>query len=242
MRLSLIVPCFNEEKKIAQNLELFNTYLAAQSFGYEIIVINDSSTDQTLAVIKKVAQGNKQIRVISHPKNQGKGASVRSGLLAAQGEYAVFLDADSATSIDHIELIWPYFEQDYDLIIGSRNPKDVVSARIVVPQAAWKQILGKSGNLFIRLFMGVNIHDTQCGFKAFSRAAIQKIIPLCRINRWAFDVEIIVLAKRLKLSITIVPIKWENQPRSQVKIAGYFTTLLELCKIKYFLLAGKYKK
>ncbi len=242
MRLSIIVPAYNEEKNLFKNINGFNKYLSQQKYDYEIIIVNDGSTDNTWQIASELANKNNKIKLINIKKNKGKGAAVRQGLLSASGEYRLFLDADNATSIDHIEKVWPYFKEDYDIVIGSRSPKDAKNAKQVLPQPIWKKFLGICGNYIIRLLAIKGIYDTQCGFKAFTKRAVKKIIPKTTINRWGFDVEILALAQHMNYKIAIIPVSWINSEESRVGIKGYFSTLKEIIKIKLNLINKKYKK
>lgn len=240
MHLSIIVPAYNEEANLNKNIKEFNRYLSQQSYDYEIIIVNDGSNDKTEEIAKNLISQNKNIKLINNNKNKGKGAAVRQGLLAASGKYRLFIDADGATSIEHVEKIWQKFKEGYNIVIGSRNVKDVEGARQILPQSIFKRLLGICGNFIIRLLAIKNIYDTQCGFKAFTKEAAEKIMPKMTINRWGFDVEILVIAKVLRNKIAKIPVRWINSPNSRVGIGGYFSSLMDIVKIKINLIKGKY--
>ena len=241
MLLSVVIPAFNEGETIIKTVEEFLAYLSKQNYDFEIIVVNDFSTDNTKSKVLNLINCNPKIKLLDNAANLGKGASVRKGLLAANGDYSLFIDADNASSIDHLEQAWTFIQDGSDIIIGTRNEKDAVGAYQEVAQATWKRKWGMLGNYIIRIMLVKNIWDTQCGFKILSRKAVKKIIAQTRINRWALDVEILALARKLNYRIAIIPIRWINRPDSRVKIKGYFIMLLEVLKIKYNLLAGKYQ-
>ena len=241
MLLSVVIPAFNEGKTIIKTVREFLAYLSKQNYDFEIIVVNDCSNDNTKKEVLNLIKLNPKIKLLDNEVNLGKGASVRKGLLAANGDYSLFIDADNASSIDHLEQAWPFIQDGSDIIIGTRNEKDAVGAYQEVAQAIWKRKWGMLGNYIIRIMLVKNIWDTQCGFKILSRKAVKKIIAQTRINRWALDVEILALARKLNYRIAIIPIRWVNRPDSRVKIKGYFIMLLEVLKIKYNLLAGKYQ-
>jgi dolichyl-phosphate beta-glucosyltransferase len=224
IRLSVIVPALNEAANLENNLGPYLVYLESLEFGTELILVNDGSTDDTMKVARSIQKNHKNLKIINFKDNRGKGAAVRAGFKKAQGKYLAFLDADGATPIDHLNQVWPYFEQGYSAVIGSRSVRDVPNTRILVPQAGWKQALGKTGNQLIKLITGLNISDTQCGFKVFTREIIQKIIPLARINRWAFDVELLILVKKRGEDIAIIPVEWQAKPGSRVGYHGYSIT------------------
>ncbi len=240
MRLSVIVPAYNEEKNLAVNIGKFNGYLSRQGYDYEIIVVNDGSTDNTGEIAEKLIAENKNLKLIDNKENKGKGAAVRQGLLSARGEYRLFIDADNATSIDHIDKIWEFFNGGSDIVIGSRNSLDAEGARQALPQPAWKRFLGTRGNRIIQSLAVKGIYDTQCGFKAFTKGAVGEIIPKTTINRWGFDVEILAIARIAGHKIAAIPVYWINSPDSRVGVKGYFSSLLEIIKIKWNLITGKY--
>ncbi|MCD4762188.1 glycosyltransferase family 2 protein [bacterium] len=241
MHLSVIVPAFNEEKNLNGNIEAWLKYLKSQLYSYELIIINDGSNDNTRNIAKKLSQTHKSIRLINLLKNRGKGNAVREGMLKARGSFRLFIDADNATSIQHLDAVWPILKKDYDIIIGSRNPKDAPGTKLIKPQSFWKIFLGKCGNLIFQLVNTKGIWDTQCGFKIFTAKSAEKIFLKTTINRWAFDVEVICLARLFKFKIGIIPVRWINSKYSRVGITGYFITLWEVGKIKINMLKGKYK-
>ncbi len=242
MHLSIIVPAFNEEKIISENINKYNNYLKTQNYSYEIIIVNDGSCDNTEKIIKEICSQNKNIKTINLLKNHGKGYVVKRGMLEAQGDYCLFLDADNSTSIEHLNQALPLMQGKRDIIIGSRNPHDIKEAKIILHQPFWKMLLGKTGNFLMRMLFKIKIRDTQCGFKIFSKEAVEKIFPQLTINRWLFDLEILILAQKYEFKIKIIPVKWVNSKESSVGLKGYFTSLKELLKIKYNLIFNKYKK
>jgi len=241
MHLSVVIPAYNEEKTLADTINKFNNYLKLQEFNYEMIIVNDGSKDKTCSISEELLLKYNKLRLINNQSNRGKGYVVRQGLLAAKGKFRLFIDADNATSIDHLEKAWPLFEKGYDVIFGSRNEKDAPDACQIVSQAWWKKMLGVLGNSIVRIFLVKNIYDTQCGFKVLTKNTVEKIIPKMKINRWAFDAELLALAQSLNLKIGAIPVKWVNNPVSRVGIKGYFLTLLEVIKIKINFITGKYK-
>jgi glycosyltransferase involved in cell wall biosynthesis len=240
MLLSIIVPAYNEEKNLENNIKKFSKYLDKQNYDYEIIIVNDGSQDKTEEKIDKLKSIFPNIKKINNPKNLGKGNAVKMGFQKAKGKYRLFLDADNATSIDHLELVWPQVKQGFDIIIGSRNYRDVPGAYQKIKQPLWKRSLGISGNLLIQALTVPGIWDTQCGFKIFSKEALDIILPKQTINRWAFDVELLVLAKKNKLKIGKIPVIWENAFDSRVGIKGYLISLKEIIKITWNKISGKY--
>lgn len=240
MHLSVIVPAFNEAQTLEKNICEFDKYLSRQNYDYEIIVINDGSSDNTAAIARELALELPKLRFIDNQVNQGKGAAVKQGFQEAEGNYQLFLDADNATSIDHLEKVWEQIENGFDVVIASRNSLDVADTWQEIKQPLWKRSLGKAGNLIIQTLTVPGIWDTQCGFKVFSKNSIQKIIPHQTINRWAFDVELLVLAKKNNFKIAKIPVVWKNSTQSRVGIKGYFISLKEILKIAWNKFRGRY--
>lgn len=237
--LSVIIPAFNEEKRIPKTLESVDSYLKRQSYGYEIIVVSDGSTDKTVDIVKNLSSEIKNLKLINNRTNKGKGYVVRQGLLAASGKYRLFTDADNSTSIDQIEKAWQEFRKGYDIIIGSRDVKGAVLS----PPQPWIRniVLGEGFKLFRRLVIGLwGIEDTQCGFKVFTREAVETVLPICRINRFAFDPEILVIAEKMGYKIKEIPVVWENNTESKVKFRSIIRMALDLIKIKVNLIMRRY--
>ena len=241
MHLSVIVPAYNEEKTLYKNIKGFNEYLSKQKYNYEIIIVNDGSIDETEKIAKRLAAEINNLKLINNKINKGKGSAVREGLTQAKGKYRLFIDADNATSIDHIEKAWPYFNQGYDIVIGSRHSKDAKGACQAKTQPLWKRVSGVCGNLVIKKLAVKNIWDTQCGFKIFTQKAVEDIILKTTINRFAIDVEILASAQAMNYKIAIIPVHWINSDYSRVGIKGYFSTLKDVFKIKWNLIKNKSK-
>lgn len=240
MKLSVIVPAYNEEGRIVKTLREINKYLSLQSYDSEIIVVSDGSKDRTAEVVRGMMSEIRNLRIIDNKENHGKGYVVRQGILGAKGDYRLFTDADNSTSIDHVEKMWPLLEKNYDVVMGTRDSRDDKDAKQAVSQPVWKRLLGDIGNIGIQVLVVWGIWDTQCGFKAFSRKAAEDIFKRCKINRWAFDVEALALARKLGYKIGIVPIYWINSPESKVKLKGYIRFFKELLRIKWNLITKKY--
>lgn len=239
MYLSVIIPAYNEEKRITKSLMEIDGYLRLQKYEYEIIVVNDGSADKTVEVIRKLEPQVKNLFLIDNKKNQGKGFAVRQGFLKATGKYKLFADADNSVSINQIENFFPYFKQNYDILIASRNLK---GSALRPAQPLQRRALGYAFSLIFKIFIGVcGIKDSQCGFKIFTKKSAEDILPRCRINRWSFDAEILAIAKKLGYKIKEVPVIWKNDSNSRVNLAGMFGAVKDLVKIKLRLLLGKYK-
>jgi dolichyl-phosphate beta-glucosyltransferase len=238
--LSVIIPAYNEEKRISNTLLDIDHYLSKQDYSYEIIVVSDGSKDKTAQIVKKFTDLIKNLRLIDNKENHGKGWVVRQGMLEAQGEIRLFMDADNATTIEHFEKMLPLFEQGYQVVIGSRDKKDAAGAKQAVPQSFLKRQLGNLGNILIQLLAVSGIWDTQCGFKAFQAKTAQDIFSRAKIDRWGLDIEALALARKLGYRIGVIPVNWVNDPDSRVSWKGYLNTFRELFKIKWNFITHKY--
>lgn len=238
--LSVVIPAYNEEKAIGNTLLAIDRYLSKHNFSYEIIVVNDGSKDKTAEIANKFKKLVKNIHLINNSENHGKGYVVRQGMLAAKGQYRLFMDADNSTSIEHLEKAWSFLKQGYDIVIGSRDKKDAVGASQAVLQSFFKRWLGNLGNVLIQIVAVWGVWDTQCGFKITTAVATEDIFNRALIDRWGFDIEMLALGKRLGYKIAKIPVHWINRAESRVTLGGYLKTFVELFKIKYNLIIGKY--
>ncbi len=232
MQISVVIPCYNETEVIEETIKKVKNFLQHNFQSFEIIAVDDKSTDNTLELIKKIDN----IKVLRNLKNHGKGYSIQKGVRAAMGDWILFMDADSSTDISELSKLLKY-QKDYQLIIGSRA---LASSEIKIKQHWLKIFLGKLGNLLIRVMLVTNIHDTQCGFKLFDKK-IKNLFNKLTIEDWGFDFELIYLAKHNNYAIKEVPIIWYNHPDSKVKWYGYILTLLQVFKVRFNILINKYK-
>jgi len=240
LRLSVVIPAYNEANRIGNTLLSIDKYLSTQDYAYEILVVIDGAKDNTEQVVKQFGKLVQNVRLISNKENHGKGYVVRQGLLEARGQWRLFMDADGATAIDSIERMWPLTEKGMEVIISSRDAKDAKGAKQVIKQAFAKRVLGNVGNVLIQIFGVWGIWDTQNGFKMFSAAAAEKIFSKARIDQWGFDIEALALARKFGYTIGIIPIEWKNDPNSHVTLKGYVNTFVELAKIRLNLIRGVY--
>lgn len=202
-------------------------YLESEAFDYEIIVVDDGSSDKTADIAEQI-EGN--INVMRLPGNMGKGAAVRRGMLAAKGQVRIFTDADFSTPIYEIKKLLSVIENGADICIGSRA---LDPSMIKEHQPFYREFMGKTFNKFVQLLFFKGIKDTQCGFKGFTQNAVDRVFNQARINGFSFDVEILFLASREKLTIEQVPVEWYNDTRSTVNpIIDSIGMLLELFKIR----------
>ena len=238
-KLSIVIPAYNESHRIGKTLEAIAGWLAVQPFEYEILVVSDGSKDNTAEVVNNLSPQIKNLKVIDNKENHGKGWVVKQGMLEASGDIRLFTDADNSTSVDQVTKMLPFFEQGYDVVIGSRR---IEGSKIAAKQPLLRDFLGGVFRLIVHTLVPLGVTDSQCGFKAFTAKAAQNIFPKQTIFRWAFDVEILALVRKMKFKLKEVPLVWINDVESHVKFSGMLKMLLEVIQIRLNLLLGKYNK
>jgi glycosyltransferase involved in cell wall biosynthesis len=236
--LSIIIPAYNEAERIPAALLAMDKHLSTVDYSYEILVVNDGSTDNTAVIVEGMTKMVKNLRLINVKNNEGKGGTVRQGMLLAAGKIRLFTDADNSTSIDQFEKMMPFFKDGYGIVIGSRS---VRGAKLDPPEPFYRQVVGKGLNMIVQLFLLPGIWDTQCGFKAYTDEAAGKIFTFSRINGWGFDVETLVLGRRLGYKIKEIPVHWVDDARSHVKFSAGLQFLAETFKIRWWLWRGEYQ-
>ncbi len=236
IKLSVIIPAYNEEKRIERTLLDVDSYLEKQGYEYEIIVIDNNSHDKTSEVVTRLSKTTVQNCKVFTQKIQGKGAAVKLGVEKAQGEYIMYMDADNATPLSQIEKFWPHLEAGIEVVIGDRY----LDAEKRAKQPLFRTILSRGSNLLIQFVLIPHIHDTQAGFKAFKAEAAKEIFKLIRIYGWAFDMELLAIALRLSYRIKAVPIIREEHGGSTVPPTAFIQSLRDLFIIKWNALTGKY--
>lgn len=241
MYLSWIIPTYNEERRIEKTLREVEAYLKTKPFDSEVIVADSASRDQTRAVVERLSQEFPRIR-LEAVENRGKGYAVQKGMLAAIGDIRLFSDADNSTTPENFNAMQPLFEKGYDIVISSRDPKDAVGATRDIKEPWYRELLGNGGNLVIQIFGVWGIWDTQNGFKAFTKRASEIIFPKQTITGFAFDIEVLALARRAQLKIGIIPIRWKFDPDSKVTLKAYLNVFLDVFRIRWNLMTGVYKK
>jgi len=240
IHLSVIIPAFNEEKRLPSSLSAIGKYLSLQDYSYEIIVACSGSTDNTAGIVKEMQKSMKFLKLVDRGKSLGKGYAVKQGMMEAEGEYRIFTDADNSTPIEQVEKMWPYFKQGYDLVIGSRDAKGAV---LDPPQPFYRRVLGDVFRILTQIICGTHeILDSQCGFKGLTKKAALDIFPLTRINHFAFDPEVLVIAKKKGYRIKEIPIFWKNDPDSKVKFKNMLEMLRDLFKIRWNMINKRYDR
>lgn len=234
--LSIIIPVFNEERRV-KSLNQIISYLKKQKYSWEIIVVNDGSTDKTskiLGLLKKQFEFN----LLSYSRNIGKGFAIKTGMLKAIGKYHLFLDIDLSTPISELEKFLPHLKK-YDIVIGSRKLK---TSSLTTRQPLLREHLGKVFTLLSQYILKMPVSDFTCGFKIFSKKSSEQIFMRQRINRWGFDPEILYIGKSRKFSIKEVPVTWKNDPGTKVKFPrDMVISLSELIRIRLNAKRGLYK-
>jgi glycosyltransferase involved in cell wall biosynthesis len=236
--LSVIIPAYNEESIIESTLLSVHHFFADMKFKHEVIVVDDGSMDKTAETVSSLMDAMPELVLITLPENRGKGTAVKEGMLKARGTCRLFMDADNSTSIEEIRHMMPYFDQGYDIIIGSRGVK---GANITSRQPWIRESMGKVFIYFVKLFAGLPFKDTQAGFKIFTGSSADNVFPLQTIPGWIFDVELLVIARELGYEVKEVPITWKHYPESNVSvIKGTVKALADLAAIRSRLRSGKY--
>ena len=213
--LSVVIPAYNEEERIGRTLKKIDEYFSKQDYLYEIVVVDDGSTDGTSALVRKIAQEIPCIRLLEHGVNQGKGYSVRKGVLSSRGQLIISSDADLSTPIEELDKLKMWIERGYNIAIGSRA---LPESEILLPQPWYRQCMGKIFNRLVRLLAVTRIKDTQCGFKLFRGEVARFLFQRQTIDGFGFDAEILFIARKSGYTVREVPVRWINSPNSRVHI------------------------
>ena len=236
--LSVIIPAYNEAQRIRETLIKTCRYLQEMRYRYEVIVVNDGSQDNTSDVIRELSKKMPVIKLLENATNRGKGYAVCTGVRASQGQLVLFSDADLSTPIEELEKLKAALEEGYDIAIGSRG---LAGSEIAVRQPWYRETMGKIFNRLVRLFAIRGIKDTQCGFKLFRQTVAKQVFDLQRIERFAFDVELLFIARRRRWRIKEIPIRWINSPCSRVKLGkDSLKMFFDLFKIRMNAMRGRY--
>ncbi len=229
--ISIIIAAYNEERRIIPSLFKIKEYITKQDLPYEIIVVDDGSTDKTHIVVRDLTRDVPYLRVISYLPNRGKGYALRQGVLASKGEVVLLTDADLSTPIEELSKLLPLiYNHKYDLAIGSRA---LALSEIIRKQPWWRQSMGKFFNKLVKTLVIEDFKDTQCGFKLFRGDMARNLFKEALIDRFAYDVEILAIAKKKGKRIVEVPITWINSPESKVSpIRDSLQMLFDLLKIR----------
>lgn len=237
---SIVIPAYNEAGRIPATLRSVVDCVRKQGWDAEVIVVDDGSTDSTAQVVRDFATEAPEVRLLQNPGNRGKGYSVRSGLLQALGDVVMFTDADLSAPMEEAERLFAAIAGGADIAIGSRW---LESGRQTHRQPFYRQFFGRCFNAVTRLVMGLDFADTQCGFKAFTRAAAQTVFQLQTIERWGFDPEILFIALKRGFRIEEVPVSWAHDERSRMSyLRDGMKMLEEIAIVRWNALLGRYGK
>ena len=237
-KYSIVIPAYNERARIIATLESVIRTVRAEGWNAEVIVVNDGSTDETVDLVLEFAKKAPEVRLMQNPRNSGKGYSVRSGVLHAQGEIVMFTDADLSAPIDEASRLFEAIEQGADIAIGSRW---LETSRQTHRQPLYRQFFGRCFNALTRMVMRLPYADTQCGFKAFTRSAAQTVFQLQTIERWGFDPEILFIARKRGFRVREVPVSWAHDARTRISyLRDGMQMLKELAIVRWNALLGRY--
>jgi len=235
---SIVIPAYNEGARLGATLEKVLAYVRARGWEAEIIVVNDGSRDNTADIVRTFAAKDPALRLVENPGNRGKGYSVRNGMLNARGGVVLFSDADLSSPIEEAPKLFQALEEGADIAIGSRWLRAETQTQ---RQPLHRQIFGRIFNLMLRITLGLKFKDTQCGFKAFKRPAVQAIFPLQKIERWGFDPETLFLARKFKFKVQEIPVAWGHSGGTRIHpLIDGSRMFMEMLRIRWYDLTGKY--
>ena len=237
--VSIIIPAYNEAKRIPHTLEQVLAFVAAKGWDAEVIVVNDGSVDDTADVVREVAARHPAVCLIDKPVNCGKGQAIRDGVHRATGEVILFTDADNSTPIEDVEKLLPALANGADIAMGSRWVDPKLQTQ---PQPWYRRLNGRLYNLLLRTILGMDYKDTQNGFKAFTRRAAKGIFALQKISGWGFDAEVLYLARSFGFTVREIPVEYIYYAEGS-KIHPYrdgARMLMELLRVKWYGLTGAY--
>lgn len=229
MKLSVVVPAYNEAERLPPSLAEIFRYLEQHHPDFEVVVVDDGSSDDMVAAVRRQFGDRPQLNLLSYMPNRGKGYAVRYGLQHARGDLILFSDADLSTPIEEVEKMLPPIAQGYDIVIGSRAHQ---LADIRKRQPLYRELGGKFFNLVVRLMVLPDLHDTQCGFKLFRRSVIQPLFDHLHNDGFAFDVEILAMARARGAKILEVPVIWTNSPMTRVRLSAAGRAYVDLLDIR----------
>jgi dolichyl-phosphate beta-glucosyltransferase len=237
---SIVIPAYNEAARIAGALESVLGCIRSRGWFAEVVVVNDGSRDQTADIVREFAAGAPEVRLLENPGNRGKGYSVRHGLLESFGEIVMFTDADLSAPIEEADGLFAALRDGADIAIGSRW---LERTRQTIRQPLYRQFFGRCFNAVTRAIMGLPYADTQCGFKAFTRAAAQTVFQLETIERWGFDPEILFIARKRGFKVVEVPVSWAHDERTRISyLKDGIRMLQDIAIVRWNAMLGRYNK
>jgi len=239
LKLSVVIPAFNEKKKIRNTFLRLNRFFSQREYDMEYVFVEDGSSDGTLDILTELENANPGIKVLANKVNMGKGLSIKRGMLEAKGDYMLFMDADMATPLQAFCDFEKYLS-DYDIIMGSRWLEE---SNIKIPQPWYRRLMGHIFYIIVKGLFLKNITDTNCGFKCYKRKVARDIFSKQLLRGWGFDVELLYIAQKMSYRIKEVPVVWGHGRDSKVNLFKVpILTLVELARIKYNDWEGRYEK
>lgn len=238
VKLSVVVPLFNENSRLEDGFIHYYSYLKQQKYKWELIFVNDGSTDNTLILLYKIKKNIPGITVLSYPENKGKGFAICQGIQKAKGDYILFADIDHSVAIETIESFFNYFNKGCSVVIGSRRVKGSI---IAIHQNPLRESLGRGFTALVNMLIYPKITDATCGFKAFKNKIAKRIFQKVTIYSWAFDAEALFICRKLKIELVQAPVTWSNARGSKVSLLkDVLSSLKGIVKIRINDLIGKY--
>jgi len=237
---SIVIPAYNEAARIANALQSVVACICRRGWSAEVVVVDDGSRDRTAEIVRAFAQQHPEVRLLQNSGNHGKGYSVQNGVLHSFGEVVMFTDADLSAPMEEAQGLFAAIAAGADIAIGSRW---LERARQTIRQPLYRQFFGRCFNAVTRMVMGLPFADTQCGFKAFTRAAAQTVFQLQTIERWGFDPEILFIALKRGYCIEEVPVSWAHDERTHISYLKDGMRMLEdIAIVRWNALLGRYDK
>jgi len=239
IHLSLIIPTFNEERRIGKSLDRILTFLQAQPYPSEIIIVDDGSQDRTVDVVQQRSNSNPPIRIERQPHNMGKGEAIKRGMLQGNGSYLFFSDADLSVPIEALPTFLSILENGCDVAVGSRRKPGAV---LEVHQPLYRELMGKVFTWLSNWILDLRVSDFTCGFKGFRREAARELFSRQRLGNWSFDPEILYLAKLKQYRVAEIPVRWRNDRATKVRLwRDVLSSFFGLLYIRLYDLRGIYQ-
>ena len=236
-KLSIVIPAYNEERRLPPTLEVVVAWIRRQPFACEVVIVDDGSKDATADAARRALDGVDH-RVLAHGTNRGKGAGIKTGMTAARGEYVLMTDADLSTPIEEVERFLALHDTGVPVVIGTRKAP---GANVLRRQNALRERMGRVYTLLSNALICPGVSDFTCGFKCFRADACRDVFGRLREDGWAYDTEVLYLARRLGYEVRELPVRWTNDPSTRVRIlrdaAGSFAGLV---RIRTRVLLGRY--
>ena len=230
MDFSIVIPAYNEENRIIDTLKKIVKFMSVNYPEYEIIVVDDGSSDATARTVKNEFQNDIKLKILELSSNRGKGYAVRKGILLAEGNNVLISDADMSAPIDQINKLIPFLDEGNDIVMASRA---IDKAHVQIHQPWYREIMGKTFNLFVRMVVFKGFYDTQCGFKLINSKVAKELASIMKIDGFCFDVEMVFLALEKGYRVVEVGVDWVNSPDSKVKLfTSSLAMFVDLFKIK----------